>query len=89
MTETNSEGIAIIGLAAGFGQAANVGQFLAQPYCRALNPFPHSPTKNWLPPAWMSPRLKKSRALSPHGGVLKEAEWFDAAFFGMFPKSRS
>ena len=82
---SNSEGIAIIGLTGRFPGATNVGEFWQNLVggVESLETF----TDGELAAAGLDvATLRQTPGYTPTRGVLKQAEWFDAGFFGMNPK---
>ncbi len=85
MSETIPEGIAIIGMTGRFPGAANVDLFWRNLIAgvEAISTF----TDEELTAAGLDvATLKKEPGFVAARGVLKDAEWFDAAFFAMLPK---
>ncbi len=85
MTEPISESVAIIGMTGRFPGAANVDQFWRNLIAgvESISAF----TDEELTAAGLdAAALKKEPGFVAARGVLRDAEYFDAAFFGMIPK---
>ncbi|EEF60005.1 hybrid non-ribosomal peptide synthetase/type I polyketide synthase [Pedosphaera parvula] len=85
MTESSLEGIAIIGMAGRFPGAANIPEFWKNLVngVESITTF----TEAELAASGMDvTELRKSPGYVASRGVLKDAEYFDANFFGMNPK---
>lgn len=85
MTESISEGVAIIGMAGRFPGAANVDLFWRNLIAgvESISTF----SDEELAAAGLDiAAFKKEAGFIAARGVLQNAEWFDAAFFGMIPK---
>ena len=85
MIEPNAEGIAIIGLTGRFPGAANVDEFWRNLVAgvESISTF----TDEELAASGLDVvALKKEPGYVAARGILPNADWFDAAFFGMNPK---
>jgi amino acid adenylation domain-containing protein len=82
MSESNTEGIAIIGMTGRFPGAGNVNEFWRNLVDgkESISTF----TEEELAAAGLDvEEIKKTPNYVPSRGILKDAEWFDAHFFGM------
>jgi amino acid adenylation domain-containing protein len=85
MNEPEIEAVAVIGMTGRFPGAANVEQFWRNLMAgvESISPF----SEEELAAAGLDvAALKKQPGFVAARGVLKDAEWFDAAFFGIIPK---
>lgn len=82
MKESNSEGIAIIGMTGRFPGAANVDEFWRN-IAAGVESISTFSNEELVASGLDAAGLRKDPSYVPARGILRNAEWFDAAFFGM------
>src|ERR1700733_5796654 len=82
MEKSDLNGIAIIGVAGRFPGAANVDEFW-QNLVAGVESISTFTDEELTASGFNAPELRKNPTFVPSRGVLENAEWFDAAFFGM------
>ncbi len=85
MNAPTPEGIAIIGVAGKFPGAANVNEFW-QNLTGGVESISTFSDEELAASGLDVAAIKKEGGYVASRGILKDAEWFDAAFFGMNPK---
>ncbi len=85
MTESISEGVAIIGMTGRFPGAANVDLFWRN-LIAGVESISTFTDEELAATGCDVAALKKEPGYIAARGVLRHAEWFDAAFFGLIPK---
>ena len=84
MTETNQDGVAIIGLTGRFPGANNVDEFWRNLVAGVESISKFSPEE--MAAAGLDVEaIRRDLDYVPARGILKDPEWFDAAFFGIPP----
>ena len=85
MTDTDMEGIAIIGLSGRFPGASNVDQFWRN-LAGGMESISTFTDEELTASGFDAAMLRKEPGFVPSRGIVEKAEWFDANFFGMNPK---
>jgi acyl transferase domain-containing protein len=85
MQESTSEDIAIIGMTGRFPGAANVDEFWRN-LVAGVESISNFTDEELAASGLDGPVLRKDPSFVPARGILPDAEWFDAVFFGMNAK---